>query len=292
MKALFTYLGASVMLALILLPCSQSFCQTYYLHGDVNNDGWCNFADVISILEYPSQCANFNASAADADGNGSINGADAAFMAAFLRGVPNVLNGVSAFPIVTCDPNEFGYIELKQKRDLVSTTATFTVSIQSSTNISIVNFSFPYDPNIIASFSAQNVTSPCVIEFSSLNRPFVSPLNIMAVTINCWNNGLGCSFPALTPVFDLVLTAANPLETDLKIIDNDPIYGPPRFFFGPHGQLGCNSIFPFSPWQLVGDLNGDGVVNGLDISFGINTLHGGPGISGKWFWNIPVSWTY
>jgi hypothetical protein len=295
MKTVCLRVSLVAVLAMILTVSGTANAQTFYRLGDVNSDGWCTFADVVTLVEYfkGSMCPNFNMDAADVNGNGSVNAIDLVDLQRFLMGtgVPPV--GINSCPIVTCDPNETAYIELRPISDFNPLTATFQVSIASSATISELHFSIPYDPAVIASFSATGVASPNVVYFSPTPRPFVPPDDIIAVTYYCYNNGPGATFPTLTYIFNLVLTAApGATNVDLKVIEDDPIYGPPRFSFGTSGFLGCGTIFPFSPLQLLGDVNGSGSVNGIDVSYFVGYLKGGPKPIGRYFWNFPVDWGY
>jgi hypothetical protein len=284
------------MLSVILLLCGNAFGQTYYNLGDCNSDGWCNWADVYTLTEFfrGTPCPNYCPSAFDANGVGGVNGVDVVYLMNFLNlGGPPPVHACPC-PVMTCDKNESAYIELKQISDANPLTATFRASIMSSATLAVANFSLIYDPAIISGFAPAAAPPPLYPVRISASRLFVAPANVIAVTFDCYNGGTGATFPVVTPVFDLVLSRvpAAP-NTDIKVIENDPIYGPPRFFFGSAlASLGCGSIFPFSPLQMVGDVNGNGTVNGIDVVYFVNYLKGGPKPIGKYFWNLPVDWNY
>jgi len=287
---------ALAFLTVILLHSGPTFSQTFYNLGDANSDGWCNFADVYAITGYfqGDFCGNFCITGADANGNGIVNAIDVTYLVAFLRGGGAAPIGSCPCPVMTCDPNETAYIELAQYPDANPVTATFRVTISSSALLSNLNFSIIYDPAQITGFSANNVLAPNNVIISAIPRLYVTPYEIVAITFDCFTSGVGGSFPTPTAVFDLEITSVPQLpDIALKIVENDPIYGPPRFFFGETGMsFGCGSIFPFTPWQWLGDVNGSGSVNGIDITFLLNYLKGGAKPIGKYFWNLPCDWDY
>lgn len=301
MKANFARFLALSMLALILLPRSQTFCQLYHLNGDANSDGWCNFADAVAIQDYlrgVTPCPNFSFSGADADGNAIVNGIDVTRLISYVKGFAALPVGASTCPIITCDVDQtaqINRIELREIPDGNPLTASYKVSIITSAAISVANFSFQYERGYIAQFAPANIQNANYsVHFNTINRTFSGSQDIMAVTFYCYTGGSGFSFPTLTWVFDLVLTKlGGPPVVNIKVVENDPIYGPPRFFFGtPGNNMSCGLIFPSSPLQLVGDVNCNDVVNGIDLTSLLNYFKGGSNPIGKWFWNLPVNWGF
>ncbi len=283
-------LGGAVLGALLFVP-GVSGAQTFYNFGDANADGWCNWADTWAMVDYfrGFGCANLCPAGADANGSGQFDGLDVTFLVGFLRDGGPAPIGACPCPVVSCDPTATAQIEIRPVQDADPATATFTVSIMTSVPIAGFNFSLAYDPTVIADIATADALAAVHVDQA---RPFLAG-DIRPITFEAWTNGGGgIAYPVMTDVFELVLTAAPGAPNALFNLSlDDPIYGPPRFYESDGvGSSGCQPIFPTCTFQPVGDVNGNGAANGIDVTFFVSYLKGGNPPVGRYFWNLPVIW--
>lgn len=269
--------------------------QQYYNAGDVNYDGWCNMADVNILAGYlVGNCSGsgFCWDGADCNGSGTVNGLDATCLVSFLGGGGFSPVGVCPAVTKTCDPLEQAEIWLVPVANLNPNRATFSVYVEASADIGALNFSYKYDPLEIASFSTSNHSN--VISVIGSDRVFTGGENIRSFIVLCANSGNGVNYPMNTGgtrIFDIIVDRQPGVPNSLLRIVEDPIHGPPYFYFGSGGNCaGEEIICPFVPVCVPGDVNGSGSYNGLDITYGVAYLKGGPGPIAKYFYNVPISW--
>ncbi|OGC91673.1 MAG: hypothetical protein A2W25_13325 [candidate division Zixibacteria bacterium RBG_16_53_22] len=286
-------LWAGVVLCVLLFLPGISAAQAFYNSGDANADGWCNWADVWAMRDFFRgwACPDFCPAGADANGNGFFQGSDVTYLVDFLQGGGPAPVGLCACPLASCDPAATAQIELRPIQDGDPSTATFTVTIMTAVAVSGFNFSMAYDPAVIAGIDAIDEIAPV---YFSATRPFLPGEAITAITFDSWANGPGTAYPIMTDVFDLVLTAAaGAPNVILNLGLDDPIFGPPRFYEGDGvNYSACQPIFPTCTYQPVGDVNGNGAANGIDVTFFVTYLKGGNPLVGRYFWNLPVVWNY
>jgi hypothetical protein len=283
---------------LLVIPSGNSFAQGYYSLGDANGDGWCNWGDVNAMVGYfrGGSCGSWCEEGADANGSGQVTGQDVNYLVSFLNANGPAPIGACPCPVLTYDPNETAFCELTSVEDDDPATATFGVRILVDRLISTFHFSLSFDAAIVADFQAANVYPNGGFVYFSPVRPFGLTGDIIAVTFDCYGSDYqGLDFPEITQVFNLVLTAVPGAEnTVAKVVENDPQYGPPAFYYGTTDEtFSCASIFPSSPLQMAGDVNGNGQVNGIDVTYFVSYLKFGENkLVGRYFWNLPVDWNY
>jgi hypothetical protein len=285
-------------LILILLLVSiggSGYAQNYYYGGDANYDGWCNYGDYNVINGWFSgYCdTSFCMDGADFNGNGDVNGLDLLAYVNFFNGSGPPPTGQCLEVIMTCDTSVQAEIWLEPVSDSNSDQATFSVYVEASEDIGALNFSYVYDPTEIASFATDNHSN--VHTISVRDRAFSDGNNIVAFLVLCDNDD-GVTYPegtGGTRIFDITIDKQSGASNSLLRIVEDPVHGPPYFYFGRPSN--CHSediICPFVPVVPAGDVNSSGTYNGLDVTYGVNYFKGGPPPTGKYFYNTPVDWNY
>ncbi len=276
---------------------AQECCaQQYYQAGDINYDGWCNMAELNILVGWIAgtcDAAGLCMEGADCNGSGSVNGLDIACFIAFFNGGAAPI-GLCPAVFKTCDPSEQAEIWIVPISNSDPDQATFSVYVEASAAIGALSFSYKYDPLEIASFDTENYANIWALEIN--DRAFVGGDNICAFLVQCANNGFGQDYPmgiGGTRIFDIVIDRQPGAPEALLRIVEDPYHGPPYFYFGMGNNCaGEDVICPFVPLTVTGDVNGSDSYNGLDITYGVNFLKGGPKPLAKYFYNVPVQWDY
>jgi hypothetical protein len=293
-------IGTAVVILLAFIGITgDGYCQLYHSNGDITHDGWCNMADLLVLTRYFYGCtsSNFCIDGGDVNGSGTVNGLDIPPLFNFLNGTGFVPIGVCPDVIVTCDINEQAEIWLEPVNNPNPDEATFSVFVEASSNVFALNFSYKYDPNDVSTFSVSNIHAD-VSDIFVTQRSVIAGVDVAAFLIDTHGSWNGASFPmgtGGTNIFDITLSrqTGSPNSTLLRILE-DPIHGPPYFYFAAAGNcIGDDIICPLTPLILPCDANNSGGCNGLDVTFLVSYFKGqnsGPIVG--YFYNVPVWWLF
>ena len=285
-----------VPLLLLFFNLRDTNCQQYYRLGDASHDGWCNMADVVTLVNWSRgyTSPNFCPEGADANGSGNVAPNDVTYLLDFFQGGSPPI-GLCLDVTVACDINEQAGIWLIPVADSNPDQANFSVYIEASNDVYAINFAYKFDPGEIADISAGNLRPDVYLIVRE--RAFIGGDSIVTFLIDPNTPAYGGSFPmgiGGTRIFDITVERQQGAPNSLLRIVEDPIHGPPYFYFGPPGSyMGDNIICPLSPDILPCDANNSGGCNGLDVTYLVNYFKGvGPAPTGKYFYNVPVWWNY
>lgn len=284
-----------VVIVFMALPLCVAQGQGFYNLGDANSDGWCNWADVYELSDWldgrlvPDLCPE----GGDANGSGQMNGIDVTFLVSFLVGNGPAPLGSCPCPVAACDPGQSAFVDLLPILDQNPNTATFRVYLMTTTSISLLSFSFQFDPAVVVSFSASSIIPGTDAVLFGPIRPFTAPSSIINVTADFHN--AGGVFPQRTAIFDLVLTAVpSAPSSTMSLVPLDPILGPAQcYIWDPVNGVGENSICLLGWTNIAGDANGTGMTNGVDATYLVNYFKGiGPESVQQLSGWLPVRWDF
>jgi hypothetical protein len=143
-----------------------------------------------------------------------------------------------------------------------------------TTSISLLSFSFQFDPAVVSSFSADSIIPGADAVWFSAIRQFTPPSSIINITVDFPSPGN--VFPQRTAIFYLVVTAvpSSPAST-MSLVPLDPIFGPPQcYVWDPLNGTGENSVCLLGWTNIAGDANGTGFTNGVDVNYLVNYFKG------------------
>lgn len=295
------FLGLLLSVVIILILLSPSIFAEYR-YGDINRDGWCNIGDLVALTCSPSfQCYH----AADINGDGMIGGGDITMFVNYFGHLvtPAVECTLSVLP---CEEFSIQAIIYMGPADIDQSTLTATVPVyitstnSPSTEVSSFFFSLMYDPSIFTSgsFTSSNIQlGDAMVYESTFPESYGSqPYNIVEVS---WlSDQSGCSTTPLgtdTYVFDLNFTMATPQSDStyyLCVLDEHPTMGPPRFYFDIEegSQMGDDCLHIYCPTYIVGDVNGDRVPTGGDVTYLVNYFRGINQLKSQGFHCVRIVW--
>ena len=278
----------------ITLPTGIAFGGEFYHRGDANADGWCNMADYLwwlntfrGELYAPAIVPRALMPIAMAQ----VDVSDLVRLYNFLTTAISEPGGFCDCPVMTCDQTEKAFLYLQPISDSDTMTASFDVYVGASVNISTLNFSFEYDPSSIASISASGVAPANVY---TNDRVQASGKHVIGILFIPGNDGAYPLEEPGTPIIHLTFNRVQGGIDDKIAVVEDPIFGPPRLYYGYEGESkGCKSIMPYAP-SIPGDANASGNVNGLDVTYLVSWLKGNisfPPVE-RSFWSVQVKWEY
>lgn len=276
----------------ILTFASEGFC--YHRNGDVNGDGWFNWADLYSFMchfqgDPLPYCLYWGG---DCNGDGNILGSDMVCFVNYFRGSGHAPIGVCDNPVLPCDVTQEARIWLSSPT-YAGNTATIQVNVSDATvDIAAFHFAFIYDANIFSNFTTVSHIPSTSIEFN--DNLYSANFNIVTFSFTHDFQCAASDFSNNTHVFDISVDRAGGApagEYELCIADDDPIYGPPRLY-GDSPGYAERAIRPLCEIMVAGDCNGDGIVIGSDVTYLVNYFrgHGTPPVNRYFCKCVPIKW--
>ncbi|MCP4581421.1 MAG: hypothetical protein GY839_07360 [candidate division Zixibacteria bacterium] len=295
-----TVMFVAVLIFLVLA--ANGYCD--YRRGDVNNDGWCNVADLNALVCYFREVTTLQCmDAADIDGNGYVLGSDVTRLANFFRGIPP--EPVHACPLDVAPCEDFSikpvlYFGPASFTGNVCTLPVFmSAPIAPLTEVTSFHFSYYYDPLV---FAPGSFTATALIgEASCGERAFPASYGPQPdeIVFFAWRAGTMCESHPIgirTHVFDIEVTMVSPIPTGntyyLCILDEDPIMGQTRFYLDitGGGQVSDDCLPVYCPAYITGDVNGDLVLIGADVTRLVNYFRGLADILSTDYYCTRVKW--